>query len=123
MHPDQDMLWKQGLLSRRWTTGLDRPGQTREATAEREKRRAASPHRELWEKVLKDIGEKILPQSYKSWFQPLFIAEIGDTAVIFDAPDQMVAHWVTDNYIGLLRAEIEAVGLSNRSIAIEYLKT
>ena len=103
--------------------GLDRPAQTREATVEREKRRAASPHRDLWEKVLKDIGEKILPQSYESWFQPLFIADIGDTAVIFDAPDQMVADWVEENYIGLLTSALKTVGLLDRSIAIEHLKT
>ena len=100
---------------------LDRPGQTREATAEREKRRAASPHRDVWEKVLKDIGEKILPQSYESWFKPLFIAEIGDTAVIFDAPDQMVADWVEENYIGLLTSALKTVGIFDRSIAIEHL--
>ena len=103
--------------------GLDRPGQTREATVEREKRRAASPHRDVWEKVLKDIGEKILPQSYESWFQPLFIAEIGDTSVIFDAPDQMVADWVEENYIGLLTSALKTVGLPDRAIAIEHLKT
>ena len=100
--------------------GLDRPEQTREAAAEREKRRAASPHRELWEKVLKDIGEKILPQSYESWFQPLFIAEIGDTSVIFDAPDQMVADWVEENYIGLLTSALKTVGIFDRAIAIEH---
>ena len=98
---------------------LDRPGQTREAAAEREKRRAASPHRELWEKVLKDIGEKILPQSYESWFKPLFIDEIGDTAVIFDAPDQMVADWVEQNYMGLLKTALKTVGIFDRSIVIE----
>ena len=103
--------------------GLDRPGQTREAATEREKRRAASPHRDVWEKVLKDIGEKILPQSYESWFQPLFIAEIGDTAVIFDAPDQMVADWVKENYIGLLTSALKTAGIFDRSIAIEYSKT
>ena len=101
--------------------GLDRPGQTREATVEREKRRAASPHRDVWEKVLKDIGEKILPQSYESWFQPLFIAEIEDTSVIFDAPDQMVADWVEENYIGLLTSALKTVGLPDRAIAIEHL--
>ena len=95
--------------------------QIREAAAEREKRRAASPHKELWEKVLKDIGEKILPQSYESWFKPLFIAEIGDTAVIFDAPDQMVADWVEQNYMGLLKTALKTVGISDRSIAIEFL--
>ncbi len=97
----------------------DTSEQTREATAEREKRRAASPHRELWEKVSKNIGEKVLPQSYETWFQPLFIAEIGDTAIVFDAPDQMAADWVADNYIGLLTSELEAAGLSGRSIAIK----
>ena len=100
----------------------DTSEQTYEATAEREKHRAASPHRNLWEKVSKNIEEKILPQSYETWFQPLFIAEIGDTAIVFDAPDQLVADWLEENYIGLLRAELETVGLSNRSIAIEHLK-
>lgn len=93
--------------------------QIREATAEREKRRAASPHRELWEKVLKDIGKKILPQSYESWFQPLFIAEIGDTTVVFDAPDQMVANWVEQNYIGLLTSALKTAGIFDRSISFE----
>lgn len=99
--------------------GLDRPKQTREATAEREKRRAASPHRELWEEVLKDIGEKILPQSYESWFKPLFIAEIGDTSVVFDAPSQMVADWVKMNYMGLLKTTLKTAGIFDRSIVIE----
>ena len=103
--------------------GLDRPEQTREATAERERRRAESPHRDVWEKVLKDIGEKILPQSYESWFQPLFITEVGDTSVIFDAPDQMVADWVEENYIGLLTSALKTVGIFDRAIAIEHLKT
>ena len=102
---------------------LDRPGQTREATAEREKRRAASPHKELWEKVLKDIGDKILPQSYESWFQPLFIAEIGDTAVVFDAPDQLTADWLEQNYKGLLKTALKTAGIFDRSIAIEHSKT
>ena len=100
---------------------LDRPRQTREATAEREKRRAASPHRDVWEKVLKDIGEKILPQSYESWFKPLFIAEITDTAIVFDAPDQMVADWVEENYTGLLKTTLKTIGLLDRAIAIEHL--
>lgn len=93
--------------------------QIREATAEREKRRAESPHRDVWEKVLKDIREKILPQSYESWFKPLFIAEIGDTAVIFDAPDQMVADWVEQNYIELLKLALKAVGIFDQSISFE----
>ena len=100
----------------------DTSEQTCEATAEREKRRAASPHRSLWEKVSKKIGEKILPQSYETWFQPLFITEIGDTAIVFDAPDQLIADWLEENYIGLLRAELETVSLSDRSIVIEHLK-
>ena len=100
-------------------TGLDRPGQTREATAEREKRRAASPHRDLWEKVSKNIEQKILPQSYESWFKPLFIAEIRETTVVFDAPDQMVADWVEENYIGLLTSALKTVGIFDRSIVIE----
>ncbi len=86
---------------------------------EREKRRAASPHRNLWETVSENIGERIQTQSFETWFQPLFISEIKDTVVVFDAPDQMVSDWVEDNYIGLLASELEAVGLSDRSISFE----
>ena len=107
------------MLSRRWTTGLDRPEQTCETTAEREKRRAASPHRDVWERVSKNIGEKILPQFYESWFKPLFIAEIGDTAVIFDAPDQLTADWLEQNYKGLLKTALKTAGIFDRAIVIE----
>ena len=97
----------------------DTSEQTCEATAERERRRAASPHRDLWEKVSKKIGEKILPQSYETWFQPLFIAEIGATAVIFDAPDQLTADWLEQNYKGLLKTALKTAGIFDRAIVIE----
>ena len=86
---------------------------------EREKRRAESPYSSLWEEVSENIGEKIQEQSYETWFQPLFISEIEKTSVVFDAPDQLVADWVKDNYIGLLTSELKAAGLSGRSISFE----
>ena len=86
---------------------------------EREKRRAESPYSSLWEEVSENIGEKIQEQSYETWFQPLFISEVGKTSVVFDAPDQLVADWVADNYIGLLTSELEAAGLSGRSVSFE----
>ena len=98
---------------------LDRPGQTCEATAEREKRRTASPHRDVWKTVSENIGEMVQDQSFETWFEPLFIAEITDTTVVFDAPDQMVANWVEMNYKGLLKTALKTAGLLDRSIAIE----
>ena len=103
--------------------GLDRPGQTREATVEREKRRAASPHRDVLEKVLKNIEEKVQDQSFETWFEPLFIDEITDTAVVFDAPDRVIADWLEINYKGMLKTALKTVGLPDRAIAIEHLKT
>ena len=70
-------------------------------------------------KGLKRYREKILPQSYESWFKQLFIAEIRDTTVIFNAPDQMVADWVEMNYTGLLKTSLKTTGIFDRSIAIE----
>ena len=86
---------------------------------EREKRRTASPHRSLWEDVSENIGERIQAQSFETWFEPLFIAEITDTTVVFDAPDQMVANWVEMNYKGLLKTALKTAGLLDRSIAIK----
>ena len=100
-------------------SGLDRPAQTCEAAAEREKRRATSPHRELWEKVLKNIGEKVHDQSLETWFEPLFITKITETTVVFDAPEQLIADWVGINYTDFLKAELEVVGIFDRAIVIK----
>ena len=86
---------------------------------EREKRRAASPHRNLWETVSENIGERIQTQSFETWFGPLFITEITDTAVVFDAPDQLVAEWVEMNYKGLLKTELRNAGIFDQSISFE----
>ncbi len=86
---------------------------------EREKRRAASPHRNLWEEVSENIGERIQPQSFETWFQPLFITEITETTVVFDAPEQLIADWVGINYADFLTSELEAVGIFDRSISVE----
>ena len=99
---------------------LDSPRQISDAiAAEREKRRTASPHRDLWEKVLKNIGEKVHDQSLETWFEPLFITEITETTVVFDAPEKLIADWVGINYTDFLKAELEVVGIFDRSIAIE----
>ena len=86
---------------------------------EREKRRTASPHRNLWETVSENIGERIQTQSFETWFEPLFISEIKDTVVVFDAPDQLVAEWVEMNYKGLLKTALKTAGIFGRSISFE----
>ena len=45
-------------------------------------------------------------------------AEITDTVIVFDAPDQMVADWVEMNYTGLLKTTLKTAGIFDRSIAI-----
>ena len=86
---------------------------------DREKRRAKSPHRDLWEEVSENIGERIQTQSFETWFEPLFISEIKDTVVVFDAPDQLVAEWVEMNYKGLLKTALKTVGIFDRSISFK----
>ena len=68
---------------------------------------------------MNDIGEKVQDQSYEIWFEPLFIREITDTAVVFDAPEKLIADWVEINYTDFLKAELETIGIFDRSIAIE----
>ena len=66
-----------------------------------------------------NIGERIQVQSFETWFEPLFISEVGKTNVVFDAPDQLVADWVEENYIGLLTSALKTAGLLDRAISFE----
>ena len=86
---------------------------------DREKRRTESPYSSLWEEVSENIGERIQTQSFETWFQPLFISEVGKTSVVFDAPDQLVAEWVEMNYKGLLKTALKTAGISDRSISFK----
>ncbi len=86
---------------------------------DREKRRAKSPYSNLWEEVSENIGTKIQDQSFETWFEPLFITEITETTVVFDAPEQLIADWVGINYADFLKAELETVGIFDRSISVE----
>ena len=104
------------------TVPTDSFGPSTTVCPEREKRRAESPYSSLWEEVSENIGERIQVQSFETWFQPLFISEVGKTSVVFDAPDQLVADWVEENYIGLLTSALRTVGIFDRSISFETSK-
>ena len=107
------------VAKRLTTASEDSFGPSTAICPEREKRRAESPYSSLWEEVSENIGERIQSQSFETWFEPLFISEIKDTVVVFDAPDQLVADWVEENYIGLLTSALKTAGIFDRSISFE----
>ncbi|MDE2723961.1 MAG: hypothetical protein OXI59_11350 [Gemmatimonadota bacterium] len=107
------------VAKRRTTVPAVSFGPSTAVCPEREKRRVESPYSSLWEEVSENIGERIQTQSFETWFQPLFISEVGKTSVVFDAPDQLVADWVEENYIGLLTSALKTAGIFDRSISFE----
>ena len=107
------------VAERRTTVPAVSFGPSTAVCPEREKRRTESPYSSLWEEVSENIGERIQVQSFETWFEPLFISGVGKTTVVFDAPDQLVADWVEENYIGLLTSALKTAGIFDRSISFE----
>ena len=54
-------------------------------------------------------------QSFETWFELLFIVEITDTAVVFDAPDPLIVDWLEENYTDMLKTALKTVGIFDRS--------
>ena len=69
---------------------------------ERERLAAASPHREFWEDIKKELSKRISRQSMASWFEPCYILAIEDDKLILSAPTEFVRDWIIENYQDLL---------------------
>jgi hypothetical protein len=67
-----------------------------EATVEHvcQQQREASPWKELWEQITHELAQRMPRQSFCTWIQPLFIAELQESVVVLDCPSRFIKEWL-----------------------------
>ncbi len=68
-----------------------------------------SPHRAFWEQVLERVEPRISRQSYRTWFEPTFIAEYDGQSVVLDTPSAFFQQWIESHYLVLITSAFEEV--------------
>ena len=75
-------------------------------------------HQQTWEKCLNFIRERIPPQSFKTWFEPIRPIAQREDVLTIQVPSQFFYEWLEENYVHLLKEAIKLeIGQNGR---LEY---
>ena len=63
---------------------------------------------ETWEKCLQFIQDRIPPQSFKTWFEPITPLKLDGNVLTIQVPSQFFYEWLEENYVHLLKQAIRS---------------
>ncbi len=63
-------------------------------------------HATVWDNCLQTIKERIDPQSFRTWFEPIKPVALQDTALTIQVPHRFFYEWLEEHYLDLLKMSI-----------------
>jgi chromosomal replication initiator protein len=75
--------------------------------------------KELWNKVLSDVGEKISQKAFDIWLKPLRLITLGESQIDLEVPNKFFKDWISENYQNLIRDSL--FHLTNQQYAIHFV--
>ena len=61
---------------------------------------------ETWEKCLQFIQDRIPPQSFKTWFEPITPLKLDGNVLTIQVPSQFFYEWLEEHYVKILRISL-----------------
>ena len=77
------------------------------------------PARELWNRSLSALSEKVNQKSFDIWLKPLKALSIKDNTLEIEVPNKFFKAWIEENYHPLIREVLQK--LTNNAYAILFL--
>lgn len=74
--------------------------------------------KEIWNKVLALVSEKISEKSFDIWLKPLELKQMDENIVEIEVPNKFFKDWVTENYLGLIKDALQQVTKRGYSLNI-----
>lgn len=75
--------------------------------------------KEIWNKVLALVSEKISEKSFDIWLKPLELRQIDENNLEIEVPNKFFKDWVTENYMGLIKDALQKV--TKREYSLNFL--
>lgn len=83
------------------------------------KARTVTPDAEVWSRLLSAIEKRVNHESFNTWFKPISLLDIGQSAVVLSVPDRVFEDWILNNYQEVIEESLEETGLSGYEIRFE----
>ncbi len=75
--------------------------------------------KEIWNRVLSAVGEKISQKAYDIWLKPLKLVAFGENQVELEVPNKFFKDWISENYQNLIHDSL--FHLTNQHYTINFL--
>ncbi len=72
----------------------------------------------LWEKTLNDIENKINPQQYKTWIKPILLKKIEKDLISISVENKFIKEWINKNYINIINSSLNELTGINFTVKI-----
>lgn len=63
--------------------------------------------KEIWNKTLRTIEEKITPQGFEMWFKPLRLISLSEKEAVIEVPNRFFKEWIEERYLVLATETLE----------------
>ena len=75
--------------------------------------------KELWNRVLADVGEKISQKAYDIWLKPLSLISVKETELFLEVPNKFFKDWISENYQNLIKESLSH--LTGQQYTIQFI--
>lgn len=75
--------------------------------------------KQIWDKSLKIIANKVGKQVFETWFGPINLIEIDETKITLSVPNRFFKEWVAEHYVSLIKETIQ--NISNRKLSVSFV--
>jgi len=75
--------------------------------------------KEIWNKVLSDVGEKISQKAFDIWLKPINVLNLSESQIELEVPNKFFKDWISENYQNLIRDSL--FHLTNQQYAIHFV--
>ena len=75
--------------------------------------------KELWNRVLADVGEKISQKAYDIWLKPLSLISVRETEFFLEVPNKFFKDWISENYQNLIKESLSH--LTGQQYTIQFI--
>lgn len=77
---------------------------------------------EIWNGVLSILGDKIPPQSFKTWLEPTKGASTKGNILTVDVPNMFFVDWIEEHYRDIIETALNSVAGGNISIKLNPIE-
>jgi chromosomal replication initiator protein len=75
--------------------------------------------KEIWNKVLSDVGEKISQKAFDIWLKPIRLLNLSESQIELEVPNKFFKDWISENYQNLIRDSL--FHLTSQQYAVHFV--